>query len=770
MTSSILLLLFILLVLIVLFLTQIVPIDLTALSGVILLVILGYLEPIEAFKGFSSPSVITLVATFFISTAMQSSGLAGSLGNSLAKISGKRLRNNIIYVMLLGALISTIMHNVATVALLLPAVVNLAKRTQISPSKLLMPLSFGVVLGGMCTSIGNAPNIIVTDIINKNNLMDVGFFTFAPIGVLSLLAGIIVFYFFADILIPERRSLKDLENDREDALAEVYKLEDRMFSVMVEEKSPLVNKSIAESRLGDLFKLSVISVIRKGVTIHSPKADFIIKDNDELLLLGNKSLFTLLLSYHGVKVSDLKKDLLSDFGNNLNSKSIEVNISTSFIGKTLKKIDFANKFNLSIIAIERNEDLIINDIGELRLLEKDLLIFIAFNANLEGFPLKYLDYNCDKLKPYLQELYIPEDSDLIAQTLEEVQLRSLFGVSALAFIDEESRVNKNNIKGTPIEGGNRILIFGSAEKFDALKTLSAIEINKEEGRAELLKQRAMLAEIVPSPRSEIIGKTIRGINFRDRYGLQVLAIWRKGAPIRTDLSGIDIRLGDALLVYGSRIQQKIINLQGDFVSLNLSSQVNLNKKKAYLTLFSILFLALFSILKIFPVYLTASLAALFLVITNVISMQDAYKNIEWRLVFLISALLPLGLVVETSGAAAYFANIMVVNIGSFGVLAFIICICFFGSLVSQCLDTAATLVIFAPIIIKASSEIGLDAAPLLILLSYSTSIAFLTPFSHKAHLVVMGAGGYKISDYIKIGTLVTFATFFAILCSYYFLF
>lgn len=771
MTTSVIILLVILATMAFLFLTQILPLDLTALTGIIVFVLLGFLEPNEAFSGFSSPSVITLVATFFISTSMQISGLAGSLGNMLANISGSTLRQQIVSVMLLGALISTVMHNVATVALLLPAVVNLGIRTEISPSKLLMPLSFGVVLGGMCTSIGNAPNIIVTDLINNSGLMNVSFFTFTPSAVIALIAAIIVFYLFADKLIPERRSLKDLKKDSGDLLSEVYQLDERLFSIVIEAGSPLIGKTIGKAKLSEIFKLSIISIIRNGATIHSPTADFVLNEDDEMLVLGDKSLFALMLSYHAVKIADFDVSKNQDL---ITAKALKISTDSAFIGLTLREIDFASLYHKSVIAVEREGEILIKNVSKISLKESDLLIFIDKKDNTEVLEssndFKEQAYDINLLGNYISELRVPSESDLIEQTIDDIKLRELFHVSAVAFLDEANKVDVRSINSKPIRSTEKILIFGDREKLQALKNLAAIEVSHEEKIAELQKKRTMMAEIVPSPRSQVIGKTIRAIDFRERYGLQVIAIWRKGKPIRTNLGNVKIQLGDALLVHGSKIQQKIISLEGDFVSLSLNTQVNFNFKKAALTAVSIFALALFSIFNIFPVYISAVISALFLVFTGVISMQQAYKNMEWKLIFLIGALLPIGLVVQKSGAATYFGGLLVEGVGNYGFFFLVAAICFFGSFISQSLDTAATLVIFAPVIIEASSKMGFDAGPLLILLSYSTSIAFLTPFSHKAHLVTMGAGGYKNSDYFTLGFLVTVATFTALIISYYYFF
>ena len=750
MDHSVLLLFGILFVLIVLFLTDKFPVDVTALCGVLLLVLLGYMEPIEAFKGFSSPAIITLVAMFFLSTALEVSGLAYVLGGALGKFTGDSLRLQMLVVFFVGALLSSVMHNVATVALLIPSIMSLALQKQTPPSKLLMPLSFGVVLGGMTTAIGNNPNILVTELINSAGGREVGFFTFTPTGLLMLLAGALIFFFFGPLLLPARESLQNLKGNSGDALADVYKLEDRLFSFVIEQASPLIGKNLKESRLGDIFGLGIISIVRDSETVHSPGPHTVLQEHDRLIVQGRQDTFALMLRYQGVELKAVSNDDVQHLSSESRLFGIKIHADSMFVKQSLRSVDFARRYGLNALAVRRGNELITEHIAELLFEPEDMLICFSSGqdkaALLQDLGLEFIydEFTYEGVRPFLSRLYIPFDSPLDGLTVSESCLRQLFGVSAL------SRTTKAGVPTVGLEdceelhAGDRLVVIGMADRFKALEELGALTIIRDGADAFVAERRSLMAEIIPAPRSKFVGKTIREIDFRERFNLQVLAIWRQGAPIRTEFADIPVQFGDALLVYGSKLKQKLLELEGDFLSLNLDNKNHLNVKKSFFALFALCLMVVCSIFNLAPVYLGASFAAVLLVLTGVISMEDAYKKIEWRLVFLIAALIPLGAVVEDSGAAAYVGQMLVNSVGAYGLFAVLLVVCLLGSTVSQCLDTAVTLVIFAPIVVHAAEGMGFDSYPLLILLSYATSVAFLTPFSHKAHLLIMGAGGYRV--------------------------
>jgi len=178
-------------IVILFFITEWLRVDVVALIVVVALMLTGLLKPAEAIAGFSNPVVLTIAALFVIGGGVLQTGLAATIGSQILKIAGTNPTRLILTVMLAVALLSAFMSDTGTVAVLLPAVVSLAASARISPSKLLIPLSYGALLGGAATLIGTPPNLIVSDLLRESGAAPFQFFDYTPIGILLIAAGAI---------------------------------------------------------------------------------------------------------------------------------------------------------------------------------------------------------------------------------------------------------------------------------------------------------------------------------------------------------------------------------------------------------------------------------------------------------------------------------------------------------------------------------------------------------------------------------------------------
>lgn len=156
-----------------------------------------------------------------------------------------------------------------------------------------------------------------------------------------------------------------------------------------------------------------------------------------------------------------------------------------------------------------------------------------------------------------------------------------------------------------------------------------------------------------------------------------------------------------------------------------------------------------------PIHVAAFAGAVVSVLFGALDMEEAYRIIEWRALFLVAAVLPVGVAMESSGAAAWMAGSVVEVAGAFGPYAFLASLALLASLLSQGLDGAPTVVILAPVVILAAEQLGVSPYPLMMIVGLAASAAFMTPFSHKANLLVMNAGGYRAMDYVRVGTPLT---------------
>ncbi len=185
------------------FLTERLPVELTAFAGLAVLALTGYVGPDEAFLGFSSPAVITMLSVFFVSGALLHTGVADGAARAIHDIVGPRERLLMVTLMLVAGLLSAFMNNVAATAVLMPAVAALSREANIAPSRLYMPLAFGAILGGTTTLVGTPPNLLTAQVMSERGIEPFGLFDFTPFGVVLLAAGVVYMLTIGRWLLPE---------------------------------------------------------------------------------------------------------------------------------------------------------------------------------------------------------------------------------------------------------------------------------------------------------------------------------------------------------------------------------------------------------------------------------------------------------------------------------------------------------------------------------------------------------------------------------------
>ncbi|HID54295.1 MAG TPA: SLC13 family permease [Anaerolineae bacterium] len=248
---------------VILFISEKVRVDVVALGVVVLLMLTGLLTTSEALAGFSSTAVLTIGALFVVGGGVMNTGLAGTIGRRILSISGTDELRLIFVLMTAVALLSGFMSDTGTVAILLPAVIMLAKNAKISPAKLLIPLSFGSLLGGASTLIGTPPNIIVSDVLVANGYEPFGFFSFTPMGLILIVAGIAFVLLVGRRLLPDRRQQVDAQRVvTPNELVEEYELPDQLMRLRVRRGSGLIGKKVTETGLGRDFNVTVLKIMR----------------------------------------------------------------------------------------------------------------------------------------------------------------------------------------------------------------------------------------------------------------------------------------------------------------------------------------------------------------------------------------------------------------------------------------------------------------------------------------------------------------------------
>jgi di/tricarboxylate transporter len=751
---------------VILLVSEWLPMEVVALLAMSIVALTGLVSPQEALSGFSSPAVVTVWAVFILSGGLTRTGVANIIGRQVLRLAGSGETLIVVVIMLTSGIMSAIMNNVAVAALMLPVVMDIARHTNRPPSRLLMPLAYGSLLGGLTTLIGTPPNILVSDALRDNGLKPFTVFDFTPVGGVVMVAGILFVALIGRRLLPVRDVATASSTPGHLDLREQYDLRERLFMLRVPVGSVLVGATLVESRLGSLLGLHVLGMIRNGHTRLSPDPTEVLHAGDGLLVEGRIERLKELGNWRRLSVYETGRgrstleELFAE-GNKVAEAVVAPN--SPMVGKSLAELGFRTRFGVNVLAILQEGRLKRTDLRDERLKGGDALLLhgpserleqVREDPALEGFRFpeeRELSeiYRLDEAIFYMQ---IPEQSALIGKTLEESHLGDALGLRVLSI----RRADGTHVTPGPDErfsSGDCLTVEGKPEVLSIVQGLEDLEVERESlpDQASLESARVGLVEAVLAPRTTLAGKTLRDLHFREKYGLSVLAVWREGKARRTDLRDVALRFGDALLLYGPREKLRRLGREPDFLVLTQDAQEPPLIGKAKVSVLIMAAVIVPVILGLVPISIAAVTGAALMVLTRCLTMEEAYRNIEWRAVFLIAGMLPLGIALHRTGAAKLLAEGVVAMAGPFGPLAVVaglMCLTF----VATCfIPTAALVVLMTPIVLSTAADMSLSPHALMMAVAMAASASFMTPISHPANVLVMGPGGYRFIDYFKLG-------------------
>lgn len=580
MTGEIALVLFILGIAIILFASERIRVDVVSMLVLLALLLTGLVTTEEAFSGFANPAVITVWAIYIVSASLTHTGIADFMGRRLGRVAGRSEVRLVLVIMLAVGTMSAFMNNIGATAVLLPVVVSLGQQAKVPASKLLIPLAFGSLLGGITTLIGTPPNLLASTALADAGLQPFSLFDYTPMGLIIMLSGIAYMALAGRHLLPDYS--ETTHPDTADLTVE-YQLHDYLAELHVQPGSPLVGRTIVESRLGQDYDLTVMGVMRDGRLRLGILPNAHIKEGDILFVQGIHE--QILQASNEVGVSIVPEHILSD-----------------------------------------------------------------------------------------EDLRSPETT---------------------------------------------------------------------------------VAELIVSQKARFVGKTLKQINFRGRYGLTVLAIWREEAPIRGRLAEVPLRLGDTLLVHGRRERIEAIRDDISFLLLRPPEEPSPRLHKAPINL--IIFVSMITMVSLgwLHISVAAVLGAVLSVLTGCLTMDEAYNSIEWKSVFLIAGMLPMGIAMEKSGTAQFLAGQITGLVGTLGPRAIMIGLFILTTVITEFMSNAAAAVLVAPIAISAAWSVGADPRAFVMGVAIAASNSFMFPIGHQASVLVYGPGGYRFFDYTKVGLPLT---------------
>jgi len=755
--------------------TEWIPMEVTALLSLGAVALTGLVTSVDALAGFSNPAVVTVWAVFILSGGLTRTGVADAIGHFVLRMAGTRETTMIFVIMTTAGVMSAIMNNVAVAALMLPVVMDIARHTGRPPSRLLMPLAYGSLLGGLTTQIGTPPNILVSDALRDAGLKSFTFFDFTPVGLVVMFAGIAFMTFIGRHLLPQRDVAKEASTGRKVDWQTQYDLQERLFHIRVPRGSILANKTLAQARMGSVLGWNVIGITRGDRTSLAPGPTDTLLVGDRLTVEGRIETLNELKNWRLLVVEEGGIDLQEPYSDEIKIGEVILPGNSRYVGSTLNSLGFRDRFGLNVLAIRRNDQIRRTSLQDRPLERGDRLLVAGADENLvqlkdtAGFDqFRYVDRSeltdVYHLHERLMVMQVAPESALVGKNLKEGRLSDTLGSRVLGILRGENPI----IMPEPqeiLEAGDRLVVEGRQRDFDHLRGLEELEIERrtDTDLEKLVSGDAGLVEAILSPQTTLEGKTLRQINFREKFGLNVLALWRRGNAFRSNLRDMELRFGDALLLLGPRAKLQLLGREPDIIVLTGTAQEELRMEKMKFSLLIMVCVLLPVFLGWVPIYIAAVVGAALMVLTGCLTMEEAYRQIEWKAVFLIAGMLPLGTALDQTGAAKLIAEGVVAVVGPFGPKAVMLGLVALTFLATCFVPTAALVVLMAPIALSTSANMGLSPYGLMMAVATAASASFMTPVSHPANILVMGPGGYRFTDYLKVGGLLTLVIFVVIM-------
>nr|WP_255767712.1 SLC13 family permease [Haladaptatus halobius] len=592
-TTSMLVVFGIVLLTLILFVTELLPIDVTA---ILVMVLLMFLKPwtqvsvSEGISGFSNTATVAVLAMLILSTGISKTGLVQIIGRKMADFAGNNPTKQLIATIGVTGPVSGFINNTPVVAILVPVISDLAHEGNTSPSKLLIPLSYASMFGGMLTLIGTSTNLLASSVSDRLIGRSFSMFTFTGLGVIVLVTGSVYLMTIGHRLIPERVPA------REDYIEE-YDLQGYVFEVIVRDESAIV-------------------------------------------------------------------------------------------GKTVQSAIDESQFDADIVQFIRDDEQFFEGIASKRIQPGDILTVRTDRETLDV-------------------------------------LRKQEGLSLVGTQHSDS------------------------------------ELEPDEGETQTL------VEIVIQSGSSLLGETIATSSFRERYDASVLAFRSGGKTIRSRLNNIGLQVGDTLLVQAPKDSIDRLSRNPEFIVAHESESPDYRTEKIPWALGIIIgvvglvgipweMLANITGVQVFAgvefsIVQTALAGVVLMVVADVIKPGEIYEGVDWSVILLLAGVIPLGVALEQTGAANLLGSVVAATAGFLPLIGVLWVFYIATGLITSIISNNASVVLMIPVAIETAKDIGANPFAFVLAVTFAASTAFITPVGYQTNLFVYGPGGYKFTDYTRVG-------------------
>jgi len=562
----------ILILTLILLITEKLPVDLTAIGIMVALMTSGILSPLEAVAGFANPAVVTVGAMFLISKSMIRTGAVGFIGETVIHLSRGRAKLAMLLALLIVAFASGFINNTPVVVLFIPIIMSLSCEYDLSPSKLLIPISYASILAGTCTLIGTSTNIIVSDLSNLYGYGKLGMFELSPLGVPIALLGIGFIYFAAPRLMPGHAA----------PVCEIEDSEHRRYlaEFVVPEDSPMIGRDPQQTLAEKSPFFEVFEIVRKYQIIYPWRERVKTAPGDTLLVKGSAN-----------EILDILREGLVE--------------------------------------------------------------------------LPHLEQNLN---------FIPGDKE------------------------------------------------------------------------------SVILELIIPPQSSLLGERLLESTLRGAHDIHIIAVKRRTVHYSEQkMRQLKLQVGDILLVQCHEDELELLRRNPDFIVVEDVHHEMIHKKKAPVAGLIFAALIIFASTGLADIMVCALAGAFLMILTGCLPLRDAYRAMQGNVLILIVGTIALGTAMEKTGTAKFYAQEFISLLKSSGPVAILAGLLVFTSLSTQLLSNNATAVLLMPIAVSVALELGVNPKPFIIAVCFGASACFATPVGYQTNLLVYGPGGYRFSDYLKLG-------------------
>jgi di/tricarboxylate transporter len=711
---------------------------------------------------------------FILSEGLTRTGIADIIGRQVMRVAGRREIAMIFVIMVTGAVLSAFMNNIGVAALMLPVVVDVARRTRIPASRLLMPLAYSTLLGGLMTLIGTPPNLLISESLAQGGYAPFELFDFTPLGSAIMITGVLFVALIGRLLLPKKRGERD-KHVSQRSLRTRYKLHERTFLLRVPRDSILVGKTLSESRIGTSTGLIILALIRDGRSDTLPSRQTVLRGGDGILVQGRVDQFRELYRLSDLVIEREAPVLKSMVAAKVAYAEVTITEGSPLVGELLRHAEFRSRFDVAVVGLLRKSGYRTTNLSYVPLRAGDRVLVQGEREAIEGLE-KYADFTDIELLSYerLTEQYrtderlfvvrVPKNSELSGTTLGKSRLADVFDFRVLATF-REGKLGVMPRDDEVLEGGDLLLIEGQPADLDVLRGLQDLEIDTSvpANLGAFDSERLTLMDATLDPRSSLAGRAVGELNFRERYGIELAGIWREGETVGVDLAEERLQIGDALLLLGPRDRLQLLDTDSDFLILTPLGRKPPDTRRAPLAAAIMLGVVVSVLLGYAPISVAAVVGGSAMVLTGCLNMEQAYRAIDWRAIFLIAGMLPLGTAMQSTGAATYIADQVMALLGDAGPWPVIMGLYIVTAMATMIIPTAALVVLMSPIVLSAMSDMGYAPESAMMAIAMAASASFTSPISHPANILVMGPGGYRFVDYLKVGVPLTIVVFIAVM-------